>query len=121
MKKVLMLPLILFVLLALAWALRWENISTKTYNNGVLKWKKDKWTNFVWIEIYGASNGILTVEERPAYNDKDSIDRVWQARNRATIVWRILIGADCLWMLLALIIFAKKSQKEDRPGLNNSG
>lgn len=104
------------VLLLVAWQTRWDYFATKTYANGVVRWKTDRWTGYKWFEYCGTEpygSELLTVE-RPAYRGgDDAYQRAYHYRKVATNIWRALVAANCIWIITTwLILPIIKRRKE---------
>lgn len=104
MKRSWIIPLIVLILLALALAFRWDYNATKTYNDGVSKWKTDRWTRQGWIEVY-STNGVQgeapTNAAAWAVADKPYIASCWAARKAWTTRWYAATGAALSWLFYA--------------------
>ncbi len=108
MKDSRFLSVLFLIILLAAWFTRWENVASKTYNDGVVKWKVDRWTGYAWIDVYtlrdiGGMSGP-TCFERPASNNEEYFKEAIRQRDIATNVWRTLIAIDIAWIVASWIV-----------------
>lgn len=98
-----LVPLVLAIILLVAWAFRWHEIASKTYNDGVVTWTEDRWTGTVWLDAY-----IISSEQ-----GAESITRAIKgsAKNAytATTIWRWAIVLDGAWLAWAIWEERKKA------------
>lgn len=95
-KKIITLVFILIMLLALNY-FRYDDAASKTFDNSVVKWRKDKWTGVIWLSGYAIDK---TATRPVGYSGKDK-DRVETISHVLTTAWYVLIVSD-----IALLIFA---------------
>lgn len=98
------MSVIVLVLLLVAWQTRWDYAGSKTLNDGIIKWKTDRWTGYAWMEVYQTGYGGPNCIERPASNNKPYYDAAWQQRNTATNIWRALVAASCIWIAFVWLV-----------------
>lgn len=143
MKKLWIVPLIILALLSVAWVFRWDYEATKTYPNGIAKWKTDRWTNLTWVEIYSNSgttelpvhlankhlellsldaSNVSSSKWKPGWNDKQpAIPRIdaseyWGQRHLFTKIWAALLCVD-IALFIAFLILALRKPKEGFHGI----
>lgn len=113
MKTSKTIPAVVLVLLLLAWFVRWDYVASKTYSNGTVMFKVDRWTGYKWVDFYGVDpSGNLKSSEQPAYDNSKKLNAASKARKIATRVWYGLVAADCIWMIILLVAPAIKRRKE---------
>ncbi len=69
MKISKVISLILLGILVIAWFTRWDYKATKTFSDGIAKWKIDRWTGYCWVEVFSWGE-TLDSWEIPAYEDQ---------------------------------------------------
>ncbi|MEG3071310.1 MAG: hypothetical protein RQM92_11285 [Candidatus Syntrophopropionicum ammoniitolerans] len=72
MQRKWLIPLVVCILLVVAWCLRWEQGPTQTENELQIIHLKDRWTGQAWISTYGRKRYILYSGEQnpvPTQND----------------------------------------------------
>jgi hypothetical protein len=89
-RKLTIVPLIIFVLLCSAWFFRWETVATKTYDSGVLKWDRDRWSGSTWAHLYSVEG-----------NAHKEIEPGWLITTNATYIWIGALLIDGVWLALA--------------------
>lgn len=105
MRKLWIIPSIILVLLLFAWFFRWDYTVTKTYNDGVAKWKKDCWTGQIWIEVYSLEiNSEFPM--KPYTTSKPYYHRVV-----VTNAWKVITLFDVIWFIFIIIKGNCKHQK----------
>lgn len=84
------IPLVIALVLLGAWFVRWDTVATKTYDTGVTKWEKDRWTGTIWMDVYVAqsSSKVSSGSEGATYI--------------ATYIWEWALFIDGIWLALAL-------------------
>ncbi|GBC94555.1 hypothetical protein HRbin16_00339 [bacterium HR16] len=105
------IPLVILLLLAIASATRWQTEATFRYSNVpiVVCWKRDRWTNTRWVAVYGYEiEGFPgTYREEPLTIIIGTVpmdtERAKILVAIASLVWRVLVLVDILWLLIALI------------------
>lgn len=105
MKKPWVIPLIILVLFLFAWFFRWDYTATKTFDDGVAKWKKDCWTGQIWIEVYSPQiNSEFPM--KPYTTSKPYYHRVV-----LTNAWKAIALLDMIWFVFIIIKGNYKHQK----------
>lgn len=112
MKTSKVIPAVVLVLLLVAWLYRWNYVASKTYSNGVVRWKIDRWTGYRWVEVYTAEYGNINSGERPAYIAPRMYSAALRYRKIATRIWYGLVAADCVWLAALLIAPAVRRKRE---------
>lgn len=101
--------LIIFIFLLAAFAFRYNVEATKSVNEGVIKWEKDRWTGNVWVHCYlvtGKYTGKVTIlspafdTDKPEY--KEAYDKATRKRNLLTYGWFFSIGITIVWLAYEL-------------------
>jgi hypothetical protein len=102
------IPVVILVLLVAANAYRWDNnMASKTFDTGVVKWSQDRWTGHYWFSVYTIIHDKKKPEESnlafKAPADRKNDDRVCRDTEVLTWCWRVATGAAALWLVFALI------------------
>ncbi len=97
------IPLILIAILLLAYCFRWHIEVSKTYDNSVVKYARDRWTNDVWLKFYTLPDYI----EVPASESKAKRNFIVKKHNIATGVWCGLLAINTIWLFFII----KKTKK----------
>lgn len=102
-------PLVVLIILLLAFAFRWDYNASKTYDWGVVKWKTDRWDGRKWAEVYevmtsnGQSNSFVyeVPYDREGNLLKGDLRRsAYKKRNLATAVWGTSVIGASIWLIL---------------------
>lgn len=109
MKKLWILPCLLLVLLLLAWFFRWDYGASKTYSDGIAKWKIDRWTGQGWMEIYTAK-GFSEIPVKPHSTDKPYYYKIF-----ATNSWRVSVAIITIWLLYIIQIGSYLKKRKQMP------
>lgn len=90
-------PLILLVVLLLAFAFRWKVEATKSAGSGVVKWERDRWTARLWINVYGRAAVKRLASPLPVGGE----DYAKRERDQLTTGWLIAVAGTSVWLLVA--------------------
>lgn len=101
MKKRYVLPVIILVILILLMAFRWDTQATKSYNNGVAKWKQDCWTGEIWFYVYKTR----FAEKTPTRYEEEKIGPITMG---LTLAWWGLFIANIIWLLVVFLLRGKE-------------
>ena len=107
----LLIPIMIFILLIVAFAFRYNIEASKTESTGVIKWERDRWTGDLWLKAYVVDkDGVKDVVILSDSNGKDaSAEDEKQAVNlkkSLTAIWSILLILNLGWMIY-LICFKR--------------
>ena len=107
MNKRWIIPLVIIAVILLAGLFRYNIEATKTTDEGVIKWERDRWTGDLWVKVYGLRNSGRVIAV-PEWTEEQSaaIRRKEEYINLARDI--ILIGL-IFWLLLELHLMRKKS------------
>lgn len=108
MKRTWLIPLIIFILLAVAWGFRWEYPATKAVDGGIVKWKVDRWSGETFMETYGAKKAGEVQIQSNSYS--------WLTRDVATAIWMGGMVASVLWLAYLVYIgpaIRRSRERED--------
>lgn len=91
-------PLIFLLILLLVFMLRWDTEASKTSNDEVLKWERDRWTGDLWMNYYTpkGSGFILSSVERfvDAEGMRKTLSDTWKMATGIVIVWLAVEGGQ---------------------------
>ncbi len=92
------IPVVLLVLLLLAYFTRWHTVATKTVDNAAYKWAEDRWTGQVWVRAYRTRADFF---ERP---DPRAVDELGlrSIRNTLSWTWDGVAAATLAWLFWSL-------------------
>lgn len=96
MMKRYMLPLLILVILILLMAFRWDTQATKSYSNGIAKWKQDRWTGEIWFHGYKP----MYTEKAPTRYEEEKIRPITMG---LTLAWWGLFIANMIWLLVVFL------------------
>ena len=103
-----LLPLIVVIVLIILSLTRWTTVATKSYDWGVVKFERDRWTGQVFVSQYGYSyTQTLNREPDAAYDydtqkwDSHIASRILRIRIIATVTWWILFVVAVIWLIIA--------------------
>lgn len=100
--KRLIIPALVLVLLLAAPLFRWETLASKTYDTGVVKWEKDKWSGSVVIRLY---------DYKMAGNE--TLEEGWVSTEDASAMWQWALWIDGAWFIVAY--WRSKKRAKDGP------
>lgn len=100
---------LILILLFVANIFRYETQASKTTDNVVIKWTKDRWTGVEWTSIYNTNNVNKFPTNYPNTSEKDLI-KLKVNEKRATITWNALVLISIVSLLW--LAFTMKSAKE---------
>lgn len=114
-RKRLFIPLLLLVIILLSSMFRWDIEATKTSDNLVLKWERDRWTGDLWVKFYSvkSSGMILALPEQLWAVEKH--EHALTKRRNLTKARNITAGVMVFWFVMELLLYSrrKKSIKTD--------
>lgn len=114
-RKRLFIPLVLLVIILLSSMFRWDIEATKTSDNLVLKWERDRWTGDLWLNVYSVKSPgmILALPEQLWTVEKH--EHALTKRRNLTKARNITAGVMVFWFVMELLLYSrrKKSIKTD--------
>lgn len=87
-------PAIILVLLIVAMAFRWSNVSSQTTTKATIKYKQDNWNGAVYQQYYPTSGGY---DEKIVGDPPTAI-----SSQDLTIAWGLVLTGSILWLLIAI-------------------
>ena len=97
------LPLIILLLLLVAFALRWDTKATKTHDQGVAKWVTDRWTGDTWQLSYKSKGVYEFLANRNRKESQAETDAAYRKRTTATIIWIVLFSLILGWLFYTVV------------------
>ncbi|HAS04154.1 MAG TPA: hypothetical protein DCR71_00030 [Dehalococcoidia bacterium] len=114
MKHPLTAPIIILIVLLLAWVFRWDYVATKTLDDGatVIRYKTDRWTGYKWFDVYSVKNEIPSFSSPIYKEDLQSAQgkKAWRLDKIAKIIWYSLAGLDAVWIAFTVILLRRKTE-----------
>ena len=107
------LPLVLLLVIVTASALRWDVEATKTYDTGVLKWERDRWTGDTWIKHYGGWYAEATLALPPNALTQERVEKAHVKMKTLSLARDILAGGMVLWLAVELLREYRKKEKAE--------
>ena len=103
------IPLVLLLVIVAASGLRWNEEASKTLEDGVLRWERDRWTRDLWVKGYY----LELAGERLAVPDwtRSANERAWALRDNLTLARDILAGVTIFWLAVELLRDYRKKEK----------
>ncbi len=105
------IPLVILALLLTASVFRWQEMASKSIDDGVIKWERDRWTKDTWMNVYTIqqSGSKLAVPAQFYTEAKDEAAR--KKRDALSTSRDIAVGVMIIWLAIE-IIRAKRKPKE---------
>lgn len=113
MNKRWILPVALILILVGLFAFRWDYKASKTYNGGVVKWKTDRWTGRVWMEVYSlGDNGPIAFERLASPLPVEGEIYARHERGVLTWIWSDGVILCATWLLIIFKGILPKTRKK---------
>jgi hypothetical protein len=114
MKNKWLIPLIILIALILLNCTRWEIGPSKTYNNGVVTYKSDRWSGVSWGEGFlsiptSFTESRVTAFYRPMIGDANA----FALKDDLSLAWDIATGLAFIWLLISICLTSKPISKSE--------
>lgn len=106
-----LLPLVLLLVIVAASGLRWNQEATKTIDDGVIKWERDRWTGDLWLKGYTIGGSGVKLALRPSEWTEEKNDSAHSLMVALSRTRDILAGGMIFWMALELLREYRKKEK----------
>lgn len=105
------LPLVLLLVIVTASALRWNEEASKTLEDGVLRWERDRWTGDLWLKGYLIKQSGMVLAAPNVTEELN--EKAMALKNNLTLARDILAGGMVLWLVVELIRLYRRTEQEE--------